>query len=150
LGLGIFRLLVFDPFQTETLVFNARFATYLVAILILGGIVYFGVQRGSKRKILFINAAIIVLNLLALIAHTGEASGYFNRQLNLAYTQYGVEGSRHGPLRIARDFSYSAIWLTYGAALMAIGFRKRSAFVRWQALVLIAFTIGKVFLYHSL
>jgi uncharacterized membrane protein len=147
LGLGIFRLLFFDRFPTETLVFNARFATYLVAILILGGIAYFGVQRASKREMLFIKAAIIVLNLLALIALTGEASGYFNHQLNLSYTQYGVEGSRHGPLWIARDFSYSAIWLTYGTALMAIGFRQRSAFVRWQALVLIAFTIGKVFLY---
>jgi uncharacterized membrane protein len=48
---------------------------------------------------------------------------------------------------LARRFSYSAIWLVYGAGLMAVGFLKRSAFVRWQALALIAFTIGKVFLY---
>ena len=31
--------------------------------------------------------------------------------------------------------------------LMAVGFWRRSAFVRWQALVLIAFTIVKVFVY---
>jgi uncharacterized membrane protein len=30
---------------------------------------------------------------------------------------------------------------------MAFGFWRRSAFVRWQALALIAFTIGKVFLF---
>jgi uncharacterized membrane protein len=30
---------------------------------------------------------------------------------------------------------------------MTIGFQKRSAFVRWQALILIAFTIAKVFMY---
>lgn len=30
---------------------------------------------------------------------------------------------------------------------MAVGFTRRSAFIRWQALVLIALTIGKVFLY---
>ena len=35
----------------------------------------------------------------------------------------------------------------YGAGLMMFGFWKRSAFVRWQALVLIAFTIGKVFIF---
>ena len=35
----------------------------------------------------------------------------------------------------------------YGALLMVVGFWRRSAFVRWQALALIAFTIGKVFLY---
>jgi uncharacterized membrane protein len=48
-------------------------------------------------------------------------------------------------LSLARDFSYSAIWLIYGAALMTIGFRKPSAFIRWQSLILIAFTIVKVF-----
>ncbi len=60
-----------------------------------------------------------------------------------------------GPIRladwhhvnIARDFTYSALWMSYGAMLMVVGFWRRSAFVRWQALVLIAFTIGKVFLY---
>ncbi len=50
---------------------------------------------------------------------------------------------------IARDFSFSAIWIIYGAALMVVGFWKRSAFIRWQALVLVAVTIGKVFLYDS-
>ena len=30
---------------------------------------------------------------------------------------------------------------------MIVGFWRRSSFVRWQALVLIAFTIGKVFVY---
>jgi uncharacterized membrane protein len=30
---------------------------------------------------------------------------------------------------------------------MAVGFRNRSAFLRWQALILIAFTTGKIFLY---
>jgi len=39
------------------------------------------------------------------------------------------------------------LWMAYGAMLMVVGFWRRSAFVRWQALVLIAFTIGKVFLY---
>ncbi len=50
-------------------------------------------------------------------------------------------------VKIARDFTYSALWMAYGAMLMVVGFWRRSAFVRWQALVLIAFTIGKVFLY---
>ena len=37
--------------------------------------------------------------------------------------------------------------MTYGALLMVIGFWKRVALVRWQALFLIALTIGKVFIY---
>jgi uncharacterized membrane protein len=43
-------------------------------------------------------------------------------------------------------FGYSAWCMLYGAALMTVGFLRRSAFLRWQALVLLAFSIGKVFL----
>ena len=50
-------------------------------------------------------------------------------------------------LEIARDFTYSALWMAYGAMLMIVGFLRRSAFVRWQALILIAVTIVKVFVY---
>ena len=34
-----------------------------------------------------------------------------------------------------------------GAALLAVGFWKRTAFIRWQALLLLVFTIAKTFLY---
>jgi uncharacterized membrane protein len=50
-------------------------------------------------------------------------------------------------IQIARGFAYSALWMSYGALLMVIGFWKRSAFVRWQALILIAATTVKVFTY---
>lgn len=50
-------------------------------------------------------------------------------------------------VEIARDFTYSALWMAYGAMLMIVGFLRRSAFVRWQALLLIAATIVKVFVY---
>ena len=92
------------------------------------------------------NVAVVVLNLLALIALTGEASDFFGRRL--AAAAYGATSYQSfRQTRLARDFSYSTIWLTYGAGLMMIGFWRRSAFARWQALVLIAFTIGKVFVY---
>jgi uncharacterized membrane protein len=143
--LGIFRLLFFDHFHTETLVFNLRFFTYLVAIAVLGGIVGFGKRYASEKEMPLIYIAAIGVNLLALIALTLEVSDYFARRM-------AISGNHHlfyhqNQLAIARDFSYSAIWLVYGAALMTIGFRKRSAFVRWQALILIAFTIAKVFMY---
>ena len=128
LALGIARLLFFDHFHVRTLVFNARFATYLVAIAILAGIVAAGSRRASQGELPFVKLAGILLNLLALIALTLEAQDYFSGATT------------------ARNFSYSAIWLVYGAGLMMFGFWKRSAFVRWQAMVLIAFTIGKVFL----
>jgi len=146
LVMGIFRLLVVDQFQTETLVFNARFATYAVAIAVLGGIVKFGKPHASQNEMPVLYAAQVALNVLALIALTLEASDYFNRQLAASY-RLGAGYAGYAHFRLAHDFSYSAIWLIYGAALMAIGFWKRSAFNRWESLVLIAVTILKVFLY---
>jgi uncharacterized membrane protein len=146
LGLGIVRLLFFDRFHTETLVFNARFATYMVAIGVLAGIVRFGKRHGSAIESPLLGVALVTMNLLALIALTWEVSDYFDRQLSAA-GQTSVGSASSVQLRLARDFSYSAIWLVYGVILMVVGFRKRSAFIRWQSLVLIAVTVGKVFLY---
>ena len=50
-------------------------------------------------------------------------------------------------LEIEREFTYSALWMAYGAMLMIVGFLRRSPFIRWQALILIAITIIKVFAY---
>ncbi len=144
LSLGILRLLFFDHFRTEMLVFNLRFFTYLVAIAVLGGIAAFGKQHASEKEMPFIYMSVVGLNLLALIALTLEVSDYFSRRI----TEAGANRfAFYHQLALGRDFTYSAVWLVYGAALMTVGFRKRSAFVRWQALVLIAFTIGKVFVY---
>jgi uncharacterized membrane protein len=55
----------------------------------------------------------------------------------------------YGPLErrsIAAGWGYSAWCMIYGAILMAAGFFRRSAFLRWQALVVLAFSIAKVFL----
>jgi uncharacterized membrane protein len=147
LSLGIIRLLVWDNFHVETLIFNARFATYLVAIAILGGIVAAADRFASERELPAVRAASILLNLLALIALTLEASDYFQRQIRGLNQIHDYAAAAFHQINLARNFSYSLIWLAYGAGLMMFGFRKRSAFVRWQALVLIAFTIGKVFLF---
>jgi len=143
LALGIARLLFFDQIRAEMLLFNMRFATYAVAIAILGGIAVLGKRHAAQAELIVLDAAVVGVNLLALIALTLEASDYFDRQM--------LSGARlassYRDLTLARDFSYSAIWLIYGAILMTIGFRRRSAFVRWQSLILIAFTICKVFLF---
>ena len=143
LMLGIARLLFFDQMRAEMLVFNMRFASYAVAIAVLGGIAVYGKRHASQAEMIFLDAAVVGVNLLALIALTLEASDYFDRQMLLG----GSFAASYPQVKLARDFSYSAIWLVYGAALMTIGFRRRSAFVRWQSLILIAFTICKVFLY---
>jgi uncharacterized membrane protein len=144
LTLAIFRLVIIDSYQTNQLLLNARFLTSLIAIAILGGIVWAGERYAYQQEMPLIHMAAVVLNLLALWTLTLEARDYFSRQSSAA--NYAT---LYHQLQLGRDFSYSAIWLMYGAALMAVGFWKKSAFVRWQALALIAFTIGKVFIYDT-
>ena len=143
LALGIFRLLAYDQLRAQTLIFNARFATYAVAIAVLAGIATLGKEHAAESERPFLRLAVITLNLLALIALTREAADYFDRQ----FIAVGNQWQHYHQISVVRGFTYSAIWLIYGAALMAVGFRNRSAFLRWQALILIAFTTGKIFLY---
>lgn len=149
LALGVARLLIVDSGQIQSaLVFNARFVTYLVAIAILGAIVAAGERFASEREMPFVKLAGLGLNLLALIGLSLEAHDYFQRQMAAAVAMNGYT-MRSTQIDLAENFSYSAIWLVYGAGMMAFGFWKRDAFVRWQALVLMALTIGKVFTYDT-
>ena len=149
LVLGVFRLLVLDNFLTQTLIFNSRFVSYLIAIAIMGGIVYWGKSPDAEKENRLVRIAGIALNLLALVALTLEAADFFSRQMS---AQRVIETNAYRQFQLAQDFSYSAIWLVYGAVLMVLGFRRRSEFLRWQALVLMAVTILKVFIYdvHAL
>ena len=93
--------------------------------------------------------ALVAVNVLALIALTREVADYYARQMTVYRPTLNQWTNRDEFRRveIERDFTYSALWMTYGAMLMVVGFLRRSAFVRWQALLLIAATIGKVFIY---
>jgi uncharacterized membrane protein len=139
LGLGVVRLLFFDNFHTVLLFFNARMATYGVAIAVLAGLVWHAQKRDADR--LWSALPIVAINLLALVALTAEVSDFYSQKMTS-----GLWVEIHG-LRLARDFTYSALWMGYGAALLVVGFNKRSAFLRWQALILIAVTVVKVFTY---
>lgn len=143
--LAIARLLMFDNFFTQRLFFNARFFTYAVAIAVLAGILkYAGNDPKYQQTARIVTVA---LNVLALLGLNFEVRDFFSRRL------YGQDFTHYTPnpdwrqTTLVRDFTYSALWMAYGAGLMAVGFWRRSSFLRWQALVLIAITIGKVFVY---
>jgi len=151
LALALARLLFVDNFHSTVLVFNARMASHAVAIADLAMIAWYGVRRGDEGAKRAAAIAIVGLNVLALVAFSREVADYYSRQLTAIYIAPNrwnpADWTRTRNIEIARDFSYSAVWMAYGALLMIVGFWKRSAFVRWQALILIAFTIVKVFIY---
>ena len=149
--LGIARLLFIDNFHPQTLLFNWRMAVFSVAITVLGLVAWFGAKRGDELGSQASALAVIALNILALVALSREVADYYARQMVGATPPPGqwVPGSTSDlrSIEIARDFTFSALWMAYGAMLMGVGFWRRSAFVRWQALVLIAITVVKVFVY---
>ena len=152
LVLGIGRLLFFyTDFAPGQLVFNFRMLVYAVAVAVLGFVAYTAAKRGDENSRIIGAVAVIGLNLLALRALTLEVSDYFSRQLATTSPPQGYwrpeNWMRVRSVEFMRDFTYSALYMSYGAMLMVIGFWRASAFVRWQALILIAVTIGKVFIY---
>ncbi len=163
LALGVVRLLLIDNFYTTQLIFNLRMVTYAVAVTVLGAVAWYASKREDDSARAVAAVAVVALNVLALIALTREVADYYPRQMVAARpappmpagpmparpmqsaTAYYYTDLRH--FDIERDFTYSALWMAYGAMLMVIGFFRRSAFVRWQALILIAATVVKVFVY---
>jgi uncharacterized membrane protein len=82
-------------------------------------------------------ASIIALNLVAVLACV--------RELDTMWRQ--TTGNPEADLQ--KSLAISAFLMLYGAGLLAVGFWKRSAFIRWQALILIVFTIVKTFIYDT-
>ena len=151
--LGVARLLLIDNFHSTTLILNARMATHAIAIAALAIMAWHGFKRGDETGARAAAIAVVALNLLALIALSREVADYYARQMANARPLGGQwnppQWSRFHRVEIARDFTYSALWMAYGAMLMVVGFWRRSAFVRWLALFLIAATIVKVFAYDT-
>lgn len=150
LGVGIFRMLVVDEWAPSMLLLNMRFATYLAAVGVL-----LGMHEGLRRRIAEGDAeksrgagelrilVSVAINVLLLTGLTLEVRDFFRRWMLGSATS---DEERRRFAMIA-DFGYSALWSAYGAALMTIGFLRRARFERWQALLLIAVTVVKVFVY---
>jgi uncharacterized membrane protein len=147
LALGLIALLSINPPATPALFFNQRFATYLAAIAVFAFAAWFAAHSTEPESPDFpiswpATAAIasLTVSALILIAFGLEIHSYW---WNLRYTgNYAT----FRDFSIEAQFTYSAFFMFYGAILLVTGFLRNSAFLRWQALVLLAFSIGKVFL----
>jgi uncharacterized membrane protein len=91
--------------------------------------------------------AVLVMNALIVLAFSWEIHSFW-WYLRWRGNYGTVLDSYHMMRQYAMyaQFSYSAFFMLFGAVLLSIGFIRRSAFLRWQALVLLAVTIAKVFL----
>jgi uncharacterized membrane protein len=151
LVLGVGRLLLVDNFEPASLLFNNRMAVYAVAVAVLGYAAYQNAGQENEAHRTVAAVALVTLNVVALRGLSLEVADYYARQMPVTFGNFWSPAAllQRRSILIARDFTYSALWMAYGAMLMMIGFWRASAFVRWQALVLIALTIVKVFVHDT-
>jgi uncharacterized membrane protein len=143
LGLGLCALITVNPAASLTPIFNERFATYSVAIAVCAFTAWLAARAKTTLEDIFWTqlaaVAALAVSALILIAVGLEIHSYWS---NLRSTS----GQDFEQYRIHAQFTYSAWFMLFGAILLTAGFWRRSSFLRWQALVLLAFAIGKVFL----
>jgi uncharacterized membrane protein len=126
---------------------NSRMATYVLAMAVLALLAWFSLKRESDFDNQLAAVAVLAVNALTLVGLSREIGDYYTRQMAPNGQWTAAIAAERRRLVIAEYFTYSALWMAYGALLMVIGFWRKSAFFRWQALFLIAATIVKVFVY---
>ncbi len=147
LTLGLLSLLLqaflqTSPYLHQTAFFNAIFATALFSLATFAAAAWLGLHAPGYDTTAFPSwmeiaaASIVAFNLIAILATI--------RELDLLWFNQ-TAGNPEADLQ--RSLAISAFLMLYGAALLAAGFWKRSAFIRWQALLLLVLTVAKVFLY---
>jgi hypothetical protein len=148
---------VFDleQWSIQPTILNPRLVTMSVAIGVLLWMIYLDRdQAEGEMESMALVLATIAVNVLALLAMGLEIHDTFATLLHVTVlnarnpNSYNVLEARHG-LTILRNFSYSALFMLYGAGLMWLGFARNSVLLRWQAIVLIAFTVVKVFIFDA-
>jgi uncharacterized membrane protein len=131
--------------KQQTAFLNAYFATALFSLAIFAAAAWISLRaprsadespkNSFPSQLEIASASIIAFNIVAVLAIV--------RELDLLW--YPATGNPEADLQ--KSLAISAFLMLYGALLLAAGFWKRSAFIRWQALILLVFTIAKTFLY---
>ena len=147
LALGLFTLILVSPTASATPLFNTRFATYCVAIAVFAFVAWLALEAPAEDAEdhafawpALAGAAVLVVNALILLAVSLEIHSF--------WSPIEMQGNftRYREYNMYAEFTYSAWFMLFGAILLIVGFVRRSAFMRWQALVLLAVSIAKVFL----
>ncbi len=84
---------------------------------------------------------VVVANVLALVALSAEAVGYFESRRVL-----GGDAAGQRDVELSKQLSLSVVWALYGAGLLLVGRVRRSRLLRLMALALLGLTTLKVFL----
>jgi uncharacterized membrane protein len=152
LALGLIALFGMDPTASTAPIFNERFGTWCVAIAVFAFAAWVAIKARAEAETdnsadnssvwqTIAGGALLTVNLLILLAIGWEIHSYW---WVLRWTSDQTQWSDY---HIYAQFTYSVWFMVFGAILLGVGFWRRTAFLRWQALLLLAVTIIKVFLF---
>ena len=138
LAAAVFGLmLALNPFMRTTefggLFFNIVLLAYGIPAILAGTL---AVTARSTRPLAYRYVAAAAAVILALLYLTLEIRRLFHDSMIGAMT----------PITDAEQYTYSAVWLAFGVALLIAGFFLRSQPARLASAAVVAITIGKVFL----
>jgi uncharacterized membrane protein len=146
--LTIMKALAVDLFYYSagwhSLIINQTFAAFalLVYALAWSARSYSRSQTVDEDESKAIVPVLVVgANLLALVALSAEALGYYAAKISAGATSAALD------LRLAQQLSLSLVWAIYGGAMLTVGIARRSKLLRIMALLLLSLTILKVFLF---
>jgi peptidoglycan/LPS O-acetylase OafA/YrhL len=143
---GLIALCIGMVYPQQQVIWNLRFVAFALAVAAMMWVARQS-QEGSPRRGSQVHiGASVLATVLALTAICFEISTFWSTRPLLAAPGSVMYASQVAGRQMAERFSYSAWFLLAGAALLVFGFRRQSALLRWQALVLLAVTICKVFL----
>jgi uncharacterized membrane protein len=130
----------------HALVFNQTFGAFvpLIAALAIGAWFYAraeGIDEWERATVT--TAIIITANVLAIIALSLEANGYYSA----AISRLGGDNEELRNLTLAKQLSLSVIWAVYAGAMLAVGFRRSNRLLRLMGMGLLGLAILKVFLF---
>ena len=140
LALAAIRLLIF-PLPAVQFLFNQRFAAYAVLIICFGVVLYAAREHSSSvsgEELSALGVFAVAINVFALIALSLELWDHFGSHAGL-----GIDSG------LAQHLALSLLWTAYASGLIALGVKRESALLRWQALVLFGLVVLKVFIYDS-
>lgn len=139
----------------HTPVFNGTFAAFalLVAAYALTLWLYARDGRIGDDERAVVPVLAIIANVLALVALSAEAAGYFQSNIAAEWGRIGPGfspatpefGARLRDLELAKQLSLSVMWALYGGGLLVAGRVWRVRLLRLMALALLSLTTLKVF-----
>src|SRR5712664_2720864 len=140
LALAAARLLIF-PLPAQQFLFNQRFAAYAVLIICFGVVIYAAREHASSvsgEELGALGVFAVAINVFALLALSLELWDHFGSRAGL-----GIDSG------LAQHLALSLLWTAYASGLIALGVKRESALLRWQALVPFGLVVVKVFIYDS-